>query len=93
MTNFPTLHVEQLADVTGGAAGAVTADTFMPRAYALQSLNEQNEKSPNAKTGAAIHQEFCGALYPYAKSGAPINSMFGGIARGKVVETGQKICK
>jgi hypothetical protein len=87
-----TISLDQLSNVTGGAA-PVTADNFMPRAYALQSLNAQNEKSPNAKTSAAIHSEFCGSLYPYAKSGKPINSMFGSIARSKVTEEGAKICK
>ena len=93
MTNLPTISLADLTTVTGGAAGGVTADTFMPRAYALQSLNSQNEKSPNPKTAAAIHKEFCGALYPYAKSGAPINSAFGSIARSRVTAEGDKICK
>jgi hypothetical protein len=65
----------------------------MPRAYALKALNDQNDKAHDPKVGAQIHKEFCGALYPYAKSGAPINSMFGSIARSKVVEEGAKICK
>jgi hypothetical protein len=93
MTNFPTIGLEVLSVVTGGAGGAVTADTFMPRAYALQSMNDQNEKAPSAKLSGAIHKEFCGALYPYAQSGAPINSAFGGIARSRVVAEGNKICK
>jgi len=86
-----TIALDQLGNIIGGAA--VTADNFMPRAYALQSLNSQNEKSPNPKTAAAIHSEFCGSLYPYAKSGAPINSAFGSIARSRVTSEGAKICK
>jgi hypothetical protein len=88
MTN---IDLDQLALVVGGAG--VTADTFMPRAYALQALNNQNEKSPSPKLSAQIHSEFCGALYPYAQSGAPINSAFGGIARSRVVSEGAKVCK
>jgi hypothetical protein len=87
-----TIALDQLCNIIGGA-GAVTADNFMPRAYALQSLNSQNEKAPNPKTTAAIHSEFCGSLYPYAKSGAPINSAFGSIARSRVTSEGAKICK
>jgi hypothetical protein len=86
-----TISLDQLGTVTGGAA--VTAENFMPRAYALQALNSQNEKTPSAKTAAAIHSEFCGALYPYAKSGAPIDSAFGSIARSRVTAEGAKICK
>jgi hypothetical protein len=92
MTRLSTITLAQLDLVIGGA-GAVTADNFMPRAYALQSLNNENEKSPNPKTAAAIHSEFCGALYPYAKSGAPINSAFGSIARSRVTSEGAKVCK
>lgn len=87
-----TLDLEQLSAVVGGAA-AVTADNFMPRAYALKAQNDQNASSPNAKRSAAIHAEFCGALYPYAKSGAPINSMVGSFARSRIVSEGAKVCK
>jgi hypothetical protein len=92
MTTLQTIAIDQLRIVTGGA-GAVTADNFMPRAYALQSLNNQNETSPSPKLAAQIHSEFCGALYPYAKSGAPINGAFGSIARSKVASEGAKVCK
>ncbi|MEO8840385.1 MAG: hypothetical protein ABI591_33135 [Kofleriaceae bacterium] len=71
-------RVHLLGTATGGVA--VTADNFMPGAYALQSLNSQHEASPSPKLAAQIHSEFCGALYPYAKSGAPINGAFGSIA-------------
>jgi hypothetical protein len=91
MTRFQPIKLEQLGAVTGGAA--VTADTFMPRAYALKAMNEQNEQTPSPKLSAAIHKEFCGALYPYAQSGAPINSAFGSIARGRVISEGAKVCK
>jgi hypothetical protein len=92
MTKLQTIALDQLSIVTGGAA-AVTADNFMPRAYALQSLNNQNDKSPSPKLAAQIHTEFCGSLYPYAKSGAPINGAFGSIARGRVTSEGDKVCK
>jgi len=92
MNKLQTIAIDQLSIVTGGAA-AVTADNFMPRAYALQSLNNQNEKSPSPKLAAQIHTEFCGSLYPYAKSGAPINGAFGSIARSRVTSEGAKVCK
>jgi hypothetical protein len=91
MNKLQTIAIDQLSIVTGGAA--VTADNFMPRAYALQSLNNENDKSPTPKLAAQIHTEFCGSLYPYAKSGAPINGAFGSIARSRVTSEGAKVCK
>jgi hypothetical protein len=84
------LQTIDLAQVTGGAA--VTPDNFMPRAYALQTLNNKNTASPSPALKAQIHSEFCGNLLPYAKSGAPINSVIGGIARSKMIEAGG-VCK
>ncbi|HEY1814746.1 MAG TPA: hypothetical protein VGG74_20510 [Kofleriaceae bacterium] len=92
MKSFENIDLAILETVSGGAA-AVTADNFMPRARALQTLNNQNTASPSPKLGAQIHSEFCGALYPYAKSGKPINGAFGSIARGMVVSNGDKVCK
>jgi hypothetical protein len=92
MTRLQTIAIDQLGIVTGGAA-AVTADNFMPRAYALRSLNNENDKSPSPKLAAQIHTEFCDSLYPYAKSGAPINGAFGSIARSRVTSEGAKVCK
>jgi hypothetical protein len=88
-----TIAIAQLSIVTGGAA--VTADNFMPRAYALQALNNENEKSPSPKLAAQMHTEFCGSLYPYAKSGAPINGAIGrsAVVRWRVTSEGANICK
>jgi hypothetical protein len=86
-----TLQTIDLANVFGGAA--VTPDNFMPRAYALQALNNKNTASPSPALKQQIHTEFCGNLYPYAKSDAPINGMFGSIARSKMKEAGATVCK
>ncbi|HEX4449895.1 MAG TPA: hypothetical protein VH143_03440 [Kofleriaceae bacterium] len=91
MKMLQTIDLAQLDNVSGGAG--VTPDNFMPRAYALQALNNKNEASPTPALKSQIHSEFCGNLYPYAKSGAPINSMIGGIARSKMVEAGATVCK
>ena len=88
MKMFQTIDLD---NVFGGAA--VTPDNFMPRAYALQALNSKNDASPTPALKQQIHSEFCGNLYPYAKSGAPINSMIGGIARSKMIEAGATVCK
>lgn len=88
MKMFQTIDLD---NVFGGAA--VTPDNFMPRAYALRDLNTKNDAAPTPALKQQIHTEFCGNLYPYAKSGAPINGMFGSIARSKMIEAGATVCK
>ena len=96
MNTLEAIDLVSLGSVSGGAA-PVTADNFMPRAEALQSLYKGVQSAPTAaakaKLQAQVNSEFCGALYPYAKAGKPINSMFGGIARSQVVSNGDKVCK
>jgi hypothetical protein len=87
-----SIDLAALETVTGGAA-PVTADNFMPRAKALQTLNNQNDAHPSAALGKQIHDEFCGSLYPYAKSGKPINGFGSSIARPLVISNGDKVCK
>jgi hypothetical protein len=92
MPYFQAIDAAQLETITGGA-DAVTADNFMPRAKHLKALNEQNDAHPSAKLGAQIYNEFCGELYPYAKSDAPINGLGSTIARYMVKSKGNQICE
>jgi cytochrome c5 len=98
MTRFHEIELSQLGTVTGGAAPAtadnsVTADNFMPRAKHLQALHNQNDAHPSKQLGAQIYNEFCGSLYSYAKSGAPISGLGSSIARYVVKSEGDAICK
>ena len=91
MSYFQAIDAAQLETIIGGA-DAVTADNFMSRAKHLQALQQQNEAHPSKQLGAQIYNEFCGSIYPYAKSGAPINGLGSTIARYMVKSKGNQIC-
>ena len=90
MSYFQAIDAAQLETVSGGAE--VNADNFMPRAKALQALQAENEAHPSKQLGAKIYNEFCGEIYPYAKSGAPINGLGSTAARYMVKWKGNSIC-
>ncbi len=85
-----TIDLASLSNVTGGTA--VNASNFTERAQALKAAADANPH-PTAAQLAQGKNELCNNLYPYAKSGQPIDGLLGSFARSGVLSAGAKYCK